>query len=183
MKFNFGSLGDFFVKHFVCCIPEDIVEDMEDDLEVKQRVHEAMLTVDVSGASEQTEALAALNPRPMLVCNLETRTLEVQEHVRPAAYQPKFVVQVVLALRCKLGLGAKDRRVPGNVELVRREAAKIMRSWNVRDADISLHLRYVERCFFEDNTHDRVPEWRMRAAHRGRLYRWLFKDEQPQYDF
>lgn len=182
LRLNFDWVTDAFVRWFTCCIPDDIIEDMEDDLEVCQRVHETMLVVQESGHSAEVEAIASLNPPHTLQYDTDNQVITVRAHQRHARVQPKFVVQVVLALRCKLGLGAKDKSIPGNVELVRREAAKIMRAWGVRDHDASVHLRYVERCFFEETTHDRLPDWRIRAAQRGRLYRWLFKDKPPKYD-
>lgn len=95
---------------------------------------------------------------------------------------PRLVAQVVVALRMKLGMGAMDRSVPGNVAVVRAEAAKMMREWNVRTKDAAAHLLEVERCFFEDDTHYRVSTWRARACQRSRFLRW-FLGQNPGTSF
>ncbi len=86
---------------------------------------------------------------------------------------PRLVAQVVVALRMKLGLGAMDRSIPGNVAVVRAEAAKMMREWNLRTKDAAAHLLEVERCFFEDDTHYRVTTWRARACRQSRFLAWF----------
>jgi len=97
---------------------------------------------------------------------------------------PRLVANVTVALRAKLGLGAMDRSVPGNVALVRAEAAKALREWNVRTMDAAAHLHEVERCFFEDDTHYRVSTWRARAAGRSRFMRWFLGVNKPvRFDF
>jgi len=92
---------------------------------------------------------------------------------------PRLVVEVVVALRCKLGVGAQDRRVPGNVSVVRAEAAKMMRDWNVRNKDAAAHLLEIEKCFFEDETHYRVTTWRARVARKSRFLRWFIGTNEP----
>ncbi len=171
------------MRIFTLCIPDEVLEDIEDDREVVSRVRDEMLVVKESGRPVEHEAKIALNPPEVVNYDENNQLCSISPHMREAAIQPRFIVQVVVALRCKLGLGAKDKSVPGNVELVRREAAKLMRTWGVRDTDASIHLRYVERMFFEEGTHDRLPEWRARAATRGKLLTWLFKREQPKYNF
>ncbi len=176
-----GAFREWIIEKMVCCVPEDILEDMEDDLKVRAEAQQAMREVVVSNMPDERVALATLNDEAHV--SISGSSIVVEPHARVAAVKAKFAVQVVVALRMKLGLGAKDRSVPGNVELVRREAAKMMRAWGVRPTDASVHLRYVEMLFFEDNTHDAVPEWRARAARRGRFVRWLFKTDDPPYDF
>lgn len=171
------------MRVFTFCIPDDVLEDIEDDREVVSRVRDEMLVVQESGRPIEHEAKIALNPPEVVNYDENDQLCSISPHMREASIQPRFIVQVVVALRCKLGLGAKDKSVPGNVELVRREAAKLMRTWGVRDTDASIHLRYVERMFFEEGTHDRLPEWRARAASKGKLLTWLFKREQPKYNF
>ncbi len=98
---------------------------------------------------------------------------------------PALVVHVVVELRMKLGLDAADRRIPGNVSLVRRETARILRGMNVRNMDAAAHLEMIEQCFFEDDTHFRVTRWRARAAAQGVFTRWLYNgsDSLPNYDW
>lgn len=174
MRQTWDSLT-FRVLKFCACIPDDVIEDVEEDMEIMERVQEEMLTVHVSDRP------------PREVAEIELNDLHhdgvTPEHSRSAAVHTRFVVQVVVALRCKLGLGATDRSEPSNVALVRREAAKLMREWGVRDHDVSIHLAYVERVFFEDNSHEALPEWRARAALRGRLCKWLFERERPKYTY
>jgi len=177
-----GWFKDLFLRFCTCCLGDLVTENLRDERDIREGVRDALLDVDVHSDSAEALSNIYLNPIRTLARN-GTLMVEPELHVRPALVQPKFVAQVVVALRCKLGLDAKDRAVPGNVSLVRREAAKIMRSWNVRDADASMHLAWVEKCFFEESVHDRLPEWRARAARQGKLLRWLFKDDPPTYDF
>lgn len=181
LKLSLSFFSQVFVRLFSCCIPSDVQLDMKDDLLVVQRVHDEMIHITATDVT--SDALAALYLNPKHTLYMEKDTMRIANHQRMAEVQPRFVAQVVVALRCKLGLGTKNRSVPGNVELVRREACKMMRKWNVRDHDASTHLRWVERCFFEEDAHDRLPEWRARAAQRSRLMRWLFKDTPPEYDY
>jgi len=183
VKLSMGWVADAFYRLFTICIPDDVVEDIEEDMQVVQSVQDELLIVKNTDVGEHGEALAQLNPPETIIMNNVGAIVGVEDHVRRTRVQPRFVAQVVVALRCKLGLGAKDRAVPGNVELVRREAAKIMRSWGVRDMDASVHLLYIERCFFEDSVHDALPDWRARAARKGRLCRWLFRDTTATFDF
>jgi len=92
---------------------------------------------------------------------------------------PRLVVQVVVALRMKLGVGAMDRSVPGNVALVRAETAKMLREWNLRKKDAAAHLVMIEQCFFEDDTHYRISTWRARMAKRSRFVRWIVGESEP----
>ncbi len=100
------------------------------------------------------------------------------------AHVPRLVAQVVVALRMKLGMGAMDRTVPGNVALVRAETAKMLREWNLRHKDAAAHLLEIERCFFEDDTHYRVTTWRARACRRSKFLAWfLGKNPETKFDY
>lgn len=182
LKLGLGFVARAALRLFKCCLPSGMEEDMVDDLRIVQRVHEEMLVVDVADKTDDEITMATLNPTPALAQDVRGNLI-VLPHKRRAAVQPKFVAQLVVALRMRLGLGACDPNIPGNRELVRREIAKIMRERNVRAMDASVHLRWVERCFFEEFTHDRLPDWRARAVSKSRLVRWLFNDNQPQYDY
>lgn len=97
---------------------------------------------------------------------------------------PRLVAQVTVALRMKLGLGAMDRSVAGNVAVVRAEAAKMLREWNVRNVDAAAHLLEIERCFFRDDTHYAITNWRARAISSSRFLRWfLGKEEHVSFDY
>lgn len=98
---------------------------------------------------------------------------------------PRFVAHVVDALRIKLGIGAADRTIPGNVALVRAEAARMMREWNVRHRDASAHLLLIERAFFTENVHERPTTWRVDCNKRSRFMRWFLgrADESPKFDY
>jgi len=90
------------------------------------------------------------------------------------SHRPRIVVSCVLALRVKLGTGAMDRDVPGNVALVRSEAAKMLRESNMRLNDMAAHLDVVEECFFEDTTHYGATRWRNTLATRPWIERFLY---------
>lgn len=100
---------------------------------------------------------------------------------------PRLVAHATVALRMKLGLGAMDRSVAGNVALVRSEAAKLLRDWGLRDMDAAAHLLEIERCFFEDDTHYRVTTWRARACAKSRFVKWCLSmwtgGESPRFDY
>ncbi len=104
----------------------------------------------------------------------ETIVSQVSEHnALRVAHVPKLVAQAVVALRMKLGMGAMDRSVPGNVSVVRAEAAKMLREWNVRTKDAAAHLLEIERCFFNDDTHYRLSTWRARACAKSKFVAWV----------
>lgn len=96
---------------------------------------------------------------------------------------PRVVVHVVCEMRMKLGLGAMDRSVSGNVALVRAEAARIMRTMNMRRVDAAAHLELVEECFFGENTHFNTTRWRLKAAQRNFITRWLYEKPDNPYGF
>lgn len=96
---------------------------------------------------------------------------------------PAFISSCVVALRMKLGEGATDRKVPGNVELVKAETARLLREYNVRNADAALHQKFIIKAFFDDDTHYRVTDGRARLASKSRFIKWLLsRDEKPHYD-
>jgi len=98
---------------------------------------------------------------------------------------PKLVANAVVVLRMKLGLGAMDRSVPGNVAVVRKEAAKLLREYpGLRKMDAAAHLLLIERAFFEDDTHYRVTTWRARAAQKSRFVKWVLgTSDPPGFDY
>lgn len=97
---------------------------------------------------------------------------------------PKLVANVTVALRMKLGVGAMDRSVPGNVVLVRAEAARMLRDWNVRTMDAAAHLLLIERCFFRDDTHYQITTWRAKACAKSRFVGWILgKEDNVSFDF
>jgi hypothetical protein len=152
-----------------CFCLGDVVADWEHDVRFKRSVATEMrqhvLTLDKETVQRRIELQVE-----------EVAGVEVH-HV------PRLVANVTVALRMKLGLGAMDRSVPGNVALVRAETAKMLREWNLRKMDAAAHLLLVEKCFFEDDTHYRVTTWRARAAKRSRLVKWLIGGpEQVSFD-
>lgn len=97
---------------------------------------------------------------------------------------PRFVAASVAALRVKLGLGVMETGGAvgaANLALVRREAAKLMRDWGVRDMDGAAHLLLIERAFFEDDTHYHTTLWRERAAKKSRVARALLPQQGPVF--
>lgn len=92
---------------------------------------------------------------------------------------PRLVADAVAKLRIKLGSGAINRSVPGNITLVRAETAKLLRHYGLRDMDASAHLAEVERCFFEDDEHYRVTAWRASAAQSSLLVRMFVPKAKP----
>lgn len=115
----------------------------------------------------QTNAL----PEKILSDHVATVNAQRLHHV------PRIVAQATTALRMKLGMGAMNRAVPGNVALVRAEAARLLRGWNVRTADASAHLVAIERCFFNDDTHYQLTNWRARAVRGSRFMKWFLGSE------
>jgi hypothetical protein len=130
-------------------------------------------------AAINTEMLRTVHPEDgrsieeQVVADVERLNVHTVKHV------PRLVVEVVVALRCKLGMGAQDRSVPGNVSVVRAEAARMLRDWNVRRKDAAAHLVEIERCFFEDDSHYRVSTWRARGVRNSRFFRWFVGKNEP----
>lgn len=113
---------------------------------------------------------------------IEQETLDCTEAAE-VRHVPRVVVHVVCEMRMKLGLGAMDRSVSGNVALVRAEAARIMRSMNMRHIDAAAHLAMVEECFFGENTHYNATRWRQNLAQTFILTRWLYAKKSSPYGF
>nr|WRQ65730.1 hypothetical protein [Tolivirales sp.] len=133
--------------------------------EMKKELRKEMLTT-----LHLEEGLTSVK---QVVAEAHTLNAERVHHI------PRLTVEVVIALRCKLGMGAQDRRVPGNVAVVRAEAAKMMREWNVRHKDAAAHLAEIERCFFEDDSHYRITTWRARLASQSKFVAWFIGKSEP----
>ncbi len=101
---------------------------------------------------------------------------------------PKFVARVAVLLRMKLGKGAMNASIPGNVSLVRDQIPKILRDheefMNIRDVDKAAHLASIERAFFGDDTHFQIPEWRAKAISKSAFLKALLGNgSQYGYDY
>lgn len=154
-----------------CCGDADIADDWETDVDIRNQVSVEMTESHQYDTTEFNSAADAVATET----NIHSGSTS-----HDVAVVPRFVAQVVVALHMKLGRGAKSRTGPegqANVALVRRETARMLREYNVRDMDAAAHMDYIEKCFFEDETHSRVPRWRLRAASRGRFVRWLVGSE------
>lgn len=154
--------------------PSDL-EDMDYDAEVRREVSVAMSTTYASNASEN------IIKRTIAEYELAETTEVVED--RPAEVVPKFAASVVVALRAQLGRGAMDRNVPGNVQVVRGRAIRLMRDYGVRHNDVSLHLEFIERAFFDDDTHYRVSGWRQRICKNSRFCKWAFGTTESSLQF
>lgn len=153
-----------------CFCLGDVASDWELDDQFRRRVGQEMCDV-VHADTDKTVT-------ETIVAELHEVNQEKVHHV------PRIVAHATVALRMKLGLGAMDRSVPGNVAVVRAEAAKLLRDWNVRPMQAAAHLLEIERCFFEDDTHYRLSTWRARAIRNSRLVRWfLGKSDPVGFDF
>lgn len=148
-----------------CCGEGEAVADWRREDAFGHEVAKEMLTPVVVAENETI---------PERVVREVTAVNEKQVH-----HVPRLVVEVTVALRCKLGAGAFRREGPGNVAVVRAEAAKLLREWNVRHKDAAAHLVEIEKCFFEDDTHYRVTTWRARLAARSRFMRWFVGNNDP----
>lgn len=149
----------------LCCCRGDDADSWDYEIAMKRNTRREMMT---TLHPENGRTVAA-----QVVADVNRLNAEEVHHI------PRLVVEVVVALRCKLGMGAQDRRVPGNVSVVRAEAAKMMRDWNVRSKDAAAHLVEIERCFFEDDTHSRVTTWRARIAKESRFFKWVIGENSP----
>lgn len=96
---------------------------------------------------------------------------------------PKLVASVVVGLRMKLGVGAMDRSVPGNVDVVRREIPRMLRSYNVRNKLAAAHLRLIEEAFFAEDSDRLVVDARARACRKSRFVRWLLGTQPVGYNW
>lgn len=149
----------------LCCCQGDTVASWDYERAMKRNVrHEMMTTLHPVGER---------SVREQVVADVERLNAQRVHHI------PRLVVEVVVALRCKLGMGSADRSVPGNVSVVRAEAAKMLRDWNVRAKDAAAHLVEIERCFFEDDSHYKVSTWRARGVKNSRFFRWFIGASEP----
>lgn len=76
-----------------------------------------------------------------------------------AKFVPDLIAKVVVLIENKFGHSLKNRSVPGNVAIVRQQAAKLMREAGVREETLAANLEYVERAFFEDRSRYGVANW------------------------
>lgn len=171
-----GCCPSFTLWLLRMCGSSDLADDWVADVGIRNEVSvEMTCSYDYNVKQHESAADAA--------------AVEANIHLEADAHEvmvvPRFVAQVVVALHMKLGRGAKSRVGPdgqANVALVRRETARLLREYNVRDMDAAAHLDYIEKCFFEDETHSRLPKWRQRAASRGRFVKWLVAEEELSHD-
>lgn len=159
----------------MCCGNSDIVADWDCDNALRGRVSKCM-----TETYKQTTGGVTATGIPAIVTAAHLGENDAQASTR-VELVPRLVAHAVVALRMKLGRGAMDRNVPGNVAIVQREAAKLLREYNVRSMDAAAHLYDIERAFFEDETHFRVQSWRARACERSRLVRWFIGREPPAF--
>lgn len=148
-----------------CFCMDELVRDWDHEVKMDRAYRRTMLTTMRVPANRRLE--------DHLVEEVHQINAQQVHHI------PKLVVEVTVALRCKLGMGAMDRSVPGNVSVVRAEAARLLRGWNVRKKDAAAHLVEIERCFFEDDTHYRVSTWRARGVRNSRFFRWFIGRKEP----
>ena len=76
-----------------------------------------------------------------------------------AKFVPDLIAKVVVTIEQKYGHTLKNRSVPGNVSIVRQQAAKLMREAGVREETLAANLEYVERAYFEDRSRYGVANW------------------------
>jgi len=151
-----------------CCCMGDVVTEWETERKFDHDVNRHMVLQTLPGDK-----------------SVEETVVEITHHVNKERVNkvPRLVAQVTVALRMKLGMGAMDASVAGNVSLVRAQAARLMRDWGVRDKDAAAHLADVERCFFNNDVHYRLSNWRSRAIGRSLIARMMFlTNEPPRFD-
>lgn len=153
----------------------DLMVDCEEDQAIRREVStELMYSYNAEAAGSEIQQA------------LDHAGLSGEVDTHRVFVSPRLVAQVVVALQMKLGRGAKVNtgpEGPGNIALVRREIPKLLRKYNVRYTDACAQIDYIERCFFEDSTYERVPNWRQRASRRGRFVGWFVKFFKPSYDY
>lgn len=159
-------VGDFFNSALRMCVGNSGYDGM---LELEERRHREyrreMLESKTEGFSNYT--------RPEVV-HVPAADDE-HDATRSVVHRPRIVVEAVIHLRLILGTGAMDRKVPGNIALVRAEAAKYFRERpNMRRKDAAAHLDLVEECFFDDLTHYNTTRWRRRLEQESFLTRLLY---------
>lgn len=147
-----------------CCCMDDVVTEWETERRFDHDVNRHMVLQTLPGDK-----------------SVEETVVQITHHVNKDRVNkvPRLVAQVTVALRMKLGMGAMDASVAGNVSLVRAQAARLMRDWGVRDKDAAAHLADVERCFFNNDVHYRLSNWRSRAIGRSLIARLMFSSSQP----
>lgn len=153
-----------------CVAASDVVDDWERDDAVRGGVRQEMLR------SESAEG--EMGPSLAIECGVSKAVVGGAT----VAHHPRLVAAAVASLRVKLGVGAMVMDGPemmANRALVRREAAKLMREWNVRDMDGAAHLVHIERAFFEDDTHYRSSDWRRNAARELAACGWVAPRRRP----
>jgi len=153
-----------------CCLAQESVDSWDREIQMDKAVRREMIVIDQIGDDTTIEE--------HVVSYVHDANAEMVHHV------PKLVANVVVALCAKLGLQAMDRAMPGNVVLVRAEAARMMRDWNVRTKDAAAHLHLVEKYFFGDNTHYHISSWRARHSRKSRFVRWVLGEKNDcSFDF
>lgn len=164
-----------------CCGLESDVRDIQANDEVKARVSAEMTTS--IGLHSYMRGKDIMN-RDAIQQIMDSHDLSQDSSgTHRVVVVPAFISSCVVALRMKLGEGATDRKVPGNVELVKAETARLLREYNVRLTDAALHQKFIVKAFFDDDTHYRVTDSRARLASKSRLIKWLLsQDEKPHYD-
>lgn len=165
------NVKDGFKRAVLTCFcMGDVVADWEADASFRREVAREMCSIVTADADKTVDET--------VVAEVHALNAQTVQHV------PRLVAHVTVALRMKLGLGAMDRSVPGNVAVVRAEAAKALRELNVRTKQAAAHLLEVERCFFEDDTHYRVSTWRARACRSSWIVRRVLGESEPvRFDF
>ncbi|QKE44130.1 hypothetical protein 1 [Forsythia suspensa tombusvirus] len=156
----------------VCICLGDVSEDWVVDEAIRAEVSAEMLESD-GGVVDVGPAIAD-----------ECGLAKVGGGSHAVVHVPRFVAASVATLRVKLGLGVMETGGAvgaANLALVRREAAKLMRDWGVRDMDGAAHLLLIERAFFEDDTHYHTTLWRERAVKRSRVARALLPQRGPVF--
>lgn len=168
-----GSIVHWFRRFALVCICLGSVrDDWVVDEAIRAEVSAEMLESD-GGVGEIGPAIAD-----------ECGLAKVSGGSHAVVHVPRFVAASVAALRVKLGLGVMETGGAvgaANLALVRREAAKLMRDWGVRDMDGAAHLLLIERAFFEDDTHYHTTLWRERAVKKSRVARALLPQRGPVF--
>ncbi len=162
------SWGDRFVNWWVRkCVPS-VVDDMIDAELIESEISQEMVRPRAGNAFAVVEECG----------------LNADQEPQEVCVVPRLVAEAVVALRMKLGRGVMVRDGPtgaANLAVVRAEAAKLLRDWNVRNRDAAAHLYNIEKAFFEDDTHYRVPDWRAAAAKKSRFLRWFMGANDLRY--